>query len=31
MGLHIMLAHRESYKRRFMNLLNRRLLNHPVR
>ncbi len=31
MGLHTMVAHRESYKRRFMEVLNRRLLNHRLR
>jgi H+-transporting ATPase len=30
-GLHAMIANRESHKRRFMDVLNRRLLNHPVR
>ena len=31
MGLHTMMANRESHKRRFTDFLNRRLLHHPLR
>jgi H+-transporting ATPase len=31
MALHTMMANRETHKRRFMELLNRRLLHHPLR